>query len=89
MVTIKCDVYEKHQLLKYLDYCKKKKIEECNKGDITVGLLNFDLNILNNLINRVNGKYVEDYLMRSKECRSNNPREELDEFEKEVRKLAR
>lgn len=89
MITIKCDVYEKNQLLQYLNYCKKKRIEECNNDEITVGLLNIELGIINNLIDRIDGKYREDYDMRSKDYRVRDApkRDELNDFEKEVRKL--
>lgn len=65
MVTINCSVYEKHDLLEVLEYAKKKKIQDYESGKITKELMKFDTNIIDKLIQRVNGKYVEDYFKTS------------------------
>lgn len=61
MVTINCTVYEKHDLLKVLDYAKEKRIEDCDKGKITTEHLELDLKTIETLKLRVHGKYREDY----------------------------
>ena len=43
MVTIKCSVYERHDLLKLLDYAKEKKFQDCNDNKITPRLLELDV----------------------------------------------
>ncbi len=65
MVTINCSVYEKHDFLEVLEYAKKKKMQDYESGKITKELMKFDTNIINKLIQRVNGKYVEDYFKTS------------------------
>lgn len=69
MVTITCDVYEKHDFLKILEYAKEKKKEDCKQGLITSKMLEIELDNIYRLINRVNGIYQEDYLMLSKTAR--------------------
>lgn len=70
MVTITCNVYEKHDFLNMLDYAKKKKIEDCNNNLITPGLLKLELEKIDRLKRRILGKKpVEDYLLQSKEFR--------------------
>lgn len=66
MVTIKMSVYEKADLLKVLEYAKEKKIEDCNKDIITPLLLNIELEKINVLKNRTNGKFKEDYQQTSR-----------------------
>lgn len=61
MVTIKCTVYEKHDLLRLLDYAKEKKIQEFNEDKITAKLLKMDMDRIELLKRRVNGQYREDY----------------------------
>lgn len=61
MVKIECSVYEKYNFLEMIDYAKSKKIEECNNGKITIQLLNLELEKLNKLKDRVNGKAERDY----------------------------
>lgn len=61
MVKIECTVYEKYHFLEMIEYAKQKKIEECNNGTITVKLLNLELDKLNRLKARVNGKVQRDY----------------------------
>lgn len=63
MVTINCDVYEKHDLLKILDYAKKKKYEDCNNNIITPTLLEMEVRTIETLKKRVNGKYKEDMII--------------------------
>lgn len=61
MVTIKCTVYEKHDLLRLLDYAKEKKIQECDEGKITTKLLQMYIDRIELLKRRVKGQYREDY----------------------------
>ena len=63
MVTIHCNVYEKGDLLRILDYAKEKKREDCNNNPkYTEQELEMDLKKIEILKARVNGKYKEDYL---------------------------
>lgn len=61
MVRINCTVYEKYDFLKILDYAEKKKQEEHKKRKITKKALLLELETINKLRDRVNGKYKEDY----------------------------
>ena len=61
MVTIKCSVYEKYDLLKLLDYAKEKKYQDCNDNKISPKLLELDVKIIETLKRIVNGQYKEDY----------------------------
>lgn len=61
MVTIKMSVYEKADLLRLLEYAKEKKLEDCNNDVITPLLLKIELEKINALKDRVNGKFKEDY----------------------------
>ena len=73
MVTITCDVYEKHEFLKILEYAKEKKKEDYRKGLMTDKMLEIELDSIHRLTNRVNGIYKEDYLMLSKTGREKEP----------------
>lgn len=73
MITINCSVYEKHDLLQTIEYAEKKKIEDFNKGLITLGLLQIELDRLETLKQRIDGKYKEDYLQTSAKYIRNNP----------------
>lgn len=87
MIKIECDVWEKRQLLEYLDYSKKKMQEDFNGGRITLECLIFEHSKIDNLKSVVNGKTNEDYLLRSKEFRQkyyNN--DELTPVEKELKR---
>lgn len=66
MITIKCSVYEKRDFEIFLDYAKEKKIEDCNKGEITLKLLNIELDKINRLKNRLKGIVKEDYQQSSR-----------------------
>lgn len=61
MVTINCTVYEKHDLLRLLDYAKEKKIQDCNEEKITPRLLQMDIDRINLLKKRISGQYEDDY----------------------------
>lgn len=61
MITIKCTVYEKHDLLKILDYAKEKKYQDCNDEKITPKLLHMEVERIELLKRRINGQYREDY----------------------------
>lgn len=62
MVTIKCNPYERGELLRYLEYAKKKKQEEPRKENERFSEINYDIQRINHLIELVKGKYEEDYL---------------------------
>ena len=66
MITIKMSVYEKADLLSFLDYAKEKKIEDCNNDIITPLLLNIELERIKILKNRIKGKFNEDYQQMSR-----------------------
>lgn len=62
MVTIKCSVWEKHDLLKLLEYARRKKYEDFNNDSkMTKYMLQMDIETINRLKARVNGIYREDY----------------------------
>ena len=65
MITIRCSVYEKRDFEVYLDYAKKKLIEDCNNDKITPILLDIELKKIRALQNRLKGKYTEDYQQSS------------------------
>lgn len=72
MVIIKCSPYEKGDFIRALDYAKQKKQEEMEQGKITKELYNYEVFLIDKLINRVNGHYREDTLLNSKEYREKN-----------------
>lgn len=61
MVTIRCTVYERHDLLRILDYAKEKKVKDCNEGKITAKLLQMDVDRIELLKRRLKGEYKDDY----------------------------
>lgn len=65
MVTINCTVYEQGDLLKTIEYAKKKKYEDYYNGLIKEKLLELEIETLNRLKDRINGKYVSDYNLNS------------------------
>lgn len=73
MITIRCSVYEKHDLLQAIEYAQKKKIEDYNNEKITYGLLKIELDRLDTLKQRIDGKYKEDYLQTSAKYIRDNP----------------
>lgn len=88
MVTIKCNPYQKGDLLRYLEYAKKKKYEDANEGIITTGELEYEVKIINNLIEIINGKVVEDYFnVPSKEYREKHGKKKLEGEGKFWRKI--
>lgn len=66
MVTIKCTENEKGMLLRILDNYKQYRKLDCDKEKITDKELQYDIEIMNKLIERINGKFCEDYLLNSK-----------------------
>ena len=87
MIKIECDPWEQKQLSEYLQYAKKKLIEDCNNGSITTLYLEIELNKINNLLNIIAGKGKNDYLLNSasyrRKCEYNN----LSEADKEIRRI--
>lgn len=70
MITILCNVYEKHDMLNILKYAKEKKIEDCNNDLITPGLLKLELEKIDRLKRRILGqKPAEDYQLQNKNYR--------------------
>lgn len=61
MVIINCTVNEKYHFLKIIKYSKRKRIEDFKTGKITQKHLDEDLSLLEQLEDRVNGIYHEDY----------------------------
>lgn len=78
MITIKMGAYEKADLLHILDYAKEKKYEDFNNDKMTAKLLKMDIDKINVLKARVNGKYTEDYLQPSRAFIRQFPREKDD-----------
>lgn len=66
MVTIQFTQYEKVRLLKVLEKSIKYRIRDYEKGKITKQNLDYDVDRINELIDRVNGKNHEgDYFLNS------------------------
>jgi hypothetical protein len=55
MIKIECSSYEKNELIRLLDYAKKQKKKEIRN----VELLNYEMERINLLIERINGKPLE------------------------------
>lgn len=72
MITITCNPYEKRDFIKYLEYAKEKKSEELEKKKINREMYDYEVGLINKLINRVNGNNTEDYLLNSKVFRESN-----------------
>ncbi len=75
MIVIKCSPYEKGDFLRILDYAKQKKKEEMEKGKITKELYKYEEFLIDKLINRVNGHYVEEIQLDSKTYRERTGRQ--------------
>lgn len=73
MIRIICSVYEKCDFIEFLLYAKQKKIEECEKGKMTQTLLRMELKRIEKLLQRIDGKYVEDYDMSSLKYSKRHP----------------
>lgn len=78
MVNITCSVYEKCDFLELIEYAKKKKIEDCNNELISPLLLKIELDKLESLRQRVEGKYRHDYDMSSRRYSRNHPSGNVD-----------
>ena len=68
MITIKLSAYEQGELLRYLEYAKEQK--KANQLLIKEGQKKFDdtkydLFRINILMQRIQGKYTEDYLQNT------------------------
>ena len=69
MITVKMSVYEKAELLRYLQYAKEQKIinqpaQKPGKG--TFDDTGYDIHRIDILMERVRGKYTEDYQQSSR-----------------------
>lgn len=60
MPTFNIDYYEKNDLLRLLNYCRKKKKEDYSSGILTYDLLKMDLQIIEILERRLNQKSIEE-----------------------------
>lgn len=78
MVNIVCSVYEKCDFLELISYAKKKKIEDCNNNLISPTLLKIELDKLERLKQRVEGKYRHDYDMSSLKYSKKHPSGNVD-----------
>lgn len=67
MVKIECTVNQKYGILKVLEKAKEYRRNDFEKGEITQEHLDYDINVINNLIDVVNGKVTSDYQMDCKE----------------------
>ena len=67
MVKIECTVNQKYGILKVLEKAKEYRRNDFEKREITQEHLDYDINIINNLIDVVNGKVTNDYQMDCKE----------------------
>ena len=69
MITIKMSVYEKAELLRYLQYAKEQKLinQPVKKdGYRTFDDTGYDIHRIDILMERVRGKYTEDYQQSSR-----------------------
>jgi len=87
MIKIECDPWEQKQLSEYLQYAKKKLIEDCNNGLITALYLEIEINKINNLLRIVAGKGQNDYLLDSASYRRQSMYNNLSEADKEIRRI--
>ena len=55
MIKIECSSYEKNELIRLLDYAKKQKKKEIKNAE----LLNYEMERINLLIEKINGKPLE------------------------------
>ena len=72
MVTINCSVYEQGRFLKVLEKSKEYRNRDFKEGKITKAELEYDIDRINELIDRVNGIYTHDYLLNSSLYREKN-----------------
>ena len=88
MVRIECDVWEQRQLFEYLDYSKKKLIQDYEKNEITRAYLEIELGKIKNLEKILNGKGKGDYLLRCSDFRRKYSDDgSLTQAEKELARL--
>ena len=88
MIRIECDVWEQRQLFEYLEYSKKKLIQDYRKNEVTRAYLEIELSKIKNLKKVLNGKGKSDYLLRSSRFRQvHSDEDELTKAEKELAKL--
>jgi len=69
MITIKMSVYEKAELLRYLQYAKEQKLINQplkKQGTKSFDDTGYDIHRINILMERVKGKYTEDYQQSSR-----------------------
>lgn len=57
MKTIYCDPLETGQFVRTLEYAKEKKKEEYDRGLMTKEGYEYDLNMINRLLERIKGNY--------------------------------
>ena len=85
MITIKCSVWEKSDLLRLLDYAREKKYEDFNNDPkMTKYMLQMDLKKIDTLKKRANGIYREDY----QDCMSKEGRELMSDKKHQERDIA-
>lgn len=88
MIRIECDVWEQRQMFEYLEYARKKLIQDFKKNEITRAYLEIELEKIKNLEKVLNGKGKDDYLLRSSDFRRMYSNEdELTKAEKELARL--
>ena len=88
MVRIECDVWEQRKMFEYLDYARKKLIQDYKKNEITRAYLEIELTKIKNLEKVLNGKGKDDYLLRSARYRRLHSNDtELTKAEKEIAKI--
>lgn len=82
MIKILCSAYEKQDFIRTLEYAKEKKEEDFKKGRMKEKRLQYELNIIDKLIDRVLGKCQEDYYnMSSKLSREKAVKCDTSEYE--------
>ena len=69
MITINCTHYEKNEFVRFLEELKEYKRKFKPRGSEKFDSSEYDIQRINVLLDRVNGKYKECYIQDSKEHR--------------------
>ena len=88
MVTIKCTQYQKGDIRRYLEYAKHKKYEDADNGVIPSSEAEYTAKVIDELLEVVNGKVVEDYFnVPSKSYREKHGKKKMEGEGKFWRKI--
>lgn len=73
MVGINCTIYEKCDFIEFLEYAKQKKIQDYENKKISKKLLDYELERIERLVERIKGKCTTDYEMVSRKYSMKHP----------------